>query len=62
MPKEQEAIDLILRYGSNDGAHHKQWVLSQVLKILMGEDAYKKFIEEDPTHGEYGEWDEGIPP
>lgn len=30
----EEALDLILRCGGEDGAHHKQWVLDQVVRIL----------------------------
>lgn len=29
-------VELILDYGSIDGAHHKQWVLDQALRILTG--------------------------
>jgi hypothetical protein len=38
-----KAVDLILRYGSVDGAHHKQWVLDQVLRILL-EDNYEEAV------------------
>ena len=30
----EEALDVILRYGGEDEAHHKQWVLDQVVRIL----------------------------
>ena len=36
-PAEQriaQALDLIRKYGDTDGAHHKQWVLSQVTQLL----------------------------
>lgn len=29
-----EALDIINRYGGIDGAHHKQWCLDQVVRIL----------------------------
>ena len=32
----ERAAALIVRYGSVDGAHHKQWVLDQLLRILSG--------------------------
>lgn len=60
----REAIDLIIRYGGIDGAHHKQWCLDQTLRILCGED-HERVIEEskDGTDGpESYEWDEGVPP
>ena len=43
-----------------DGGHHKQWVLDQVLRMLVTESAYKSMIQEFKDEG-YG-WDEGIPP
>jgi len=58
--KKQEKIDiatrLIFHYGSIDGAHHKQWVLSQVLLTLLGKKDYIEFLENDP------DWDHGIAP
>ena len=51
--KIQKAIELILEYGPYDGAHHKMWVLDQVLRVLLEED-YRKTVGVD--------WDEGIAP
>lgn len=34
--REQWALDYIMTYGSIDGAHHKDWVLDQVARILHG--------------------------
>lgn len=34
--KEQWAIQFISSYGGIDGAHHKDWVLDQVSRILHG--------------------------
>lgn len=62
--KIQAAIDLIIRYGGIDGAHHKQWCLDQTLRILCGED-YERVITESKA-GEDGpntyDWDEGVAP
>lgn len=60
------ALDCILMNGGVDGAHHKQWVLDQVVRILAGE-SYKAWCLEysgDPEDEQnyYGEWDEGISP
>ena len=30
------ALEYIYRYGSIDGAHHKQWVLDQAVRALTG--------------------------
>jgi hypothetical protein len=70
-PREDEledqvdhALDVILNYGSIDGAHHKQWVLDKVVRALMGPH-YDKWVA-DHNAGEDGpntyEWDEGIAP
>ena len=32
----EAAMVYIARYGGIDGGHHKQWVLDQVARILMG--------------------------
>lgn len=34
--REQWALDYIMTYGGIDGAHHKDWVLDQVARILHG--------------------------
>lgn len=66
--KERIAIDeallLIFKYGGIDGAHHKQWVLDQVVRALTG-DGYAAWVAE-AKDGEDGpdtyDWDEGIAP
>ena len=59
-----DAMDIIERYGSIDGGHHKQWVIDQVSRILLGSD-YSAWVER-MCNGIDGpntyEWDEGIPP
>ena len=61
--KEKAALDLIYRYAGTDGAHHKQWVLDQVVRVLA--DDYKAWVA-DWESGEDGpqtyEWDEGVAP
>ena len=59
-------VELITQYGGIDGAHHKQWLLDQTLRTLLG-DSYNSWREAYDNHtdenGEiYGEWDEGIAP
>ena len=62
--KEQKALDLIEQYGGIDGAHHKDWVLDQVARILLGE-GYEAWVV-DLKSGEDGPetygYDEGIAP
>ena len=62
--KEQKVVDLIKEYGGIDGAHHKQWVLDQIVRGLTGEN-YQKWVAEYQD-GEDGPqtyiWDGGIAP
>jgi hypothetical protein len=63
--KLQAIVDLILRYGGIDGAHHKTWVIDQVVRIAKG-DAYDAWVvasrdgEDGPLT--YEAWDVGTPP
>lgn len=62
------AMEFIARYGQIDGAHHKQWVLDQVARILRGtpvlvsvarwDDGNEEFRIEtaDPPSNAYLEW------
>jgi hypothetical protein len=60
----QERIDVAMAYigdyGYIDGAHHKQWVLDQVARVLLG-DEYPEWadgLDEDGVSW----WDRGIAP
>jgi excisionase family DNA binding protein len=60
----EQVLDLITQYGGIDGAHHKQWLLDQIVRILTG-DGYENWVAEyqDGEDGpETYEWDEGIAP
>lgn len=50
-------------YGSTDGAHHKMWVIDQMVRALA--DDYEKWVAEH-NMGEEGpdtyEWNVGIAP
>jgi hypothetical protein len=58
------ALNIAIRYGQTDGAHHKAWVIDRIVRALAG-DNYTRIIT-GATSGEDGpytyEWDEGIPP
>lgn len=66
--KNEAVLELIEQYGGIDGAHHKQWVLDQIVRQILGPEEYEKWVEE--MRGEYDEdeemyeydWDEGIAP
>jgi len=61
--KASKALDFIGQWGGIDGAHHKQWVLDQLARILAPD--YERWVK-DQNDGEDGpntySWDEGIPP
>lgn len=58
------ALDIASRYASVDGAHHKDWVIDQMVRALTGDD-YNRFVT-NAKHGDDGpdiyEWNEGIAP
>lgn len=58
------ALEIALKYGQIDGAHHKTWVIDQIVRTLTG-DRYAAVIAE-ANDGEDGpdtyEWDTGIAP
>jgi hypothetical protein len=60
----EKAIKLAVDYGSIDGAHHKDWVIDQIVRALAG-DRYEDIVR-DAKAGEDGpdtyEWNCGIAP
>lgn len=61
---ELKAIDIALEYGQTDGAHHKMWVIDQMLRALTGDD-YDRIITDYCTGSDGPDtywWDEGIAP
>jgi len=59
------ALDLVAMYGEIDGAHHKQWLLDQMVRALTG-DEYDRWVQDyeeaDPSDGLTYIWDKGIAP
>lgn len=65
LPKNvEEAVMIALMYGVNDGAHHKMWVIDQMLRELVGSDYDEliQIINADDSSGVIYIWDEGIAP
>jgi hypothetical protein len=62
--KITKALELAVRYKGIDGAHHKDWLIDQMVRVLAGDD-YAKVIAEAKA-GENGpetyDWDIGIAP
>ena len=60
----REALELAEGLGAVDGAHHKQWVIDQMVRSLLGQ-FYASWVEEfcDGEDGPHTyEWDTGIAP
>jgi hypothetical protein len=62
--KIDKALKVALRFGGIDGAHHKTWVIDQMVRILTGE-GYEEWVK-DANAGYAGpetyDWDEGTAP
>lgn len=60
----ESALSLAFRYGSADGAHHKAWLIDQMVRDLLGEN-YEEWVRKrkDGVHGpDTYDWDTGIAP
>jgi hypothetical protein len=60
--KLKQIVTMIEAYGMIDGAHHKQWLLTEILKICLGEKGFYEWEEKFNEDEDYDEWDGGIPP
>lgn len=60
----KKALEYAWSYGQIDGSHHKMWVIDQMVRTLLGEEEYIKWVEsyEAPDGEDYWEWDVGIAP
>ena len=59
-----KAVEMAVSFGGIDGAHHKAWVIDQMVRALVGPDydalvAWARDGEDGP---ETYEWDTGIAP
>lgn len=57
-----DAADVIAKYGMTDGAHHKQWVLDQAVRAMLGPVGYAAWLAEQNSDPDYAPWDTGIAP
>lgn len=55
----EKAIEIAIEYGGIDGAHHKDWVIDQMVRALAG-DNYDQIVA-DACESD-GEWDCGVAP
>lgn len=57
------AMNVIERYGGFEGSHHKQWVIDQVVRALLGPKGYEEWVSDmNDNGGNYDPWDAGIAP
>ena len=58
------AARVAMRFGSIDGAHHKQWVIDQMLRSILGTKDYEAWCERMVSIPGYENdpWDKGIAP
>ncbi len=53
-----DALDIAKKYGDIDGAHHKAWVIDQMVRALcLTKERYLEWLAEYDD-----EWDEGVAP
>ena len=55
------ALDVASRYAMVDGAHHKQWVIDQMLRAWLG-DEYDEWVARMNSDPDCTPWDIGIAP
>lgn len=62
----EEALEIAMEYGAIDGAHHKMWVIDQMVRSLCQEgehpEWYAEWVEEHNRKATVFDWDEGIAP
>ena len=64
LPVVSDTLNFARNYAGIDGAHHKDWVIDQMVRLLAGA-GYQDFVTK-ARYGDNGphtyEWNEGIPP
>ena len=64
MSKSERALDIAFQHGQTDGAHHKAWVIDQMVRALEG-DTYAEWValyKSGSDGPDTYEWDQGIAP
>jgi hypothetical protein len=57
-----QAARIATRFGMIDGDHHKQWVIDQMLRAILGDNGYKEWVQKMNSDPDYEPWDVGIAP
>ncbi len=61
MDRRTKAVSVAEEDGMIDGAHHKQWVIDQMVRALLGNE-YPAWVEKMNADDDYDPWDVGIAP
>lgn len=57
------ALVVVESYGSVDEAHHKQWIIDQMVRALLTSDQYDDWVQQYNGNEEATDtWDVGIAP
>jgi hypothetical protein len=62
--KIEETVEFAFEYGDIDGEHHKQWIIDQMIRILLGPE-YSVWVDRHNTYNatqDHPPWDTGIAP
>lgn len=67
MEEMPDGLEKAICYGVSglltDGAHHKQWIIEEMLKALgVNLDILREELNEPDENGDYYDWEEGCPP
>lgn len=66
MGSKAKALHIAFQFGDIDGAHHKMWVIDQMVRALCDDkaayDAWVKEYEQGDEMDAPVEWDTGIAP
>lgn len=55
----ERAASIAYDFGVFDGEHHKQWVIDQMLRAMLGDAGYCDFVHRSSMKGH--DWDQGVP-
>lgn len=56
------AVATASMFGMIGGEHHKQWVIDQMVRSLLGEKDYDEWVQHMNADPDYEPWDTGTAP
>jgi hypothetical protein len=61
LKRRKAAVKIAYKYAQTDGAHHKLWVIDQIVRKLLGPVEYKVFVKNYQAK-QGSVWDFGVAP